>query len=262
MQVGVISPQDCGLPVATGLPETIVPELGVSLSELDSRARAATYEWLPRQFDETTGAFYGYYRAGDGYREPPQTVNLIAPWQLLAAYDRYADAHLLDLARRAATWFYERHVVTHPMSTVIGGVRDGVNTDEVWTKFTAEEIVTCLGLFQRTGAGEWLERAVQSGRCLIQARRHGFAPRYSLKTNRWLEMGWDSWGRAVEANLLLWRACSEQRWLDEAVLWGDHALDVQAEDGAFYLIDAEYYNTDLAADELRALTLLYEVAGR
>ena len=62
-------------------------------------------------------------------------MNLIAPWQLLAAYDRYHDARLLDMARRAAEWFYRRHVVDHPMSVVAGGVRDGVATDHLWTKF-------------------------------------------------------------------------------------------------------------------------------
>jgi hypothetical protein len=263
MEPGVISPQDWGLPPATNPPETVLEELGVSLAELEARARAATYEWLPGQFDEEAGAFHGYYRATDHHQESPQTVNLIAPWQLLAAYDRYHDPRLLEMALRSATWFYARYVVTHPMSIVAGGVRDALVSDQVWTKFAAEEAITCLGLFARTGERAWLERALQSGRYLIQARRHSFAPRYSLPSGRWVASGWDSWGRAVEANLLLWRACSEeQRSLDEAVLWGNHALSIQAADGAFYLIDGEYYNTDLAADELRALTLLHEVTGR
>lgn len=261
-QFGVISPQDWGLPVVAAPSEQAIPALGASPSELDRRARAATYEWLLQQVDHTAGAFYGHYRVPDGYVEPPQTVNLIAPWQLLAAYDRYQDRALLDLAVRAATWFYTHHIVDHPMAVVAGGVRDGVATDELWTKFSAEEVITCLGLFDRTGDAVWRERAAQSGRYLIQARRHDFAPRYVLSTGQWLARGWDSWGRAVEALLLLWRAFDDSSWLDEAVRWGQHALAVQGHDGAFYLIDGEYYNTDLAPDELRALAVLYECTGR
>jgi hypothetical protein len=262
LDFGIISSQDWGLSVATNLAEIRFDQFGVSLSELEMRAKKATYEWLFGQFDKTARAFHGHYRAPDRYLEPPQTVNLIAPWQLLAAYDRYQDSHLLEMAKSAATWFYERHVVDHPMSVVAGGVRDGGNPDEIWTKFTAEEAITCLGLFSRTDESIWLERALQSGRCLIQARRHKFSPRYKLSQNQWLALGWDSWGRAVQANLLLWQITYDTRWRDEAVHWGEHALDIQADDGSFYLIDGEYYNTDLAADELRALVLLHEVTGR
>ncbi len=262
LKIGVISPQDWGLPVAAGLPEEELAGLGVSLAELEARARAATTQWLPGQLEEASGAFHGHYRVPDGYREPPQTVNLIAPWQLLAAYDRYQERWLLEMAEQAAEWFYRQHVIDHPMSLVAGGVRDGVASHEVWTKFSAEEVITCLGLFDRTGDDKWLQRAAQSGRYLLQARRHGFAPRYDTHSGRWLEHGWDSWGRAVEANLLLWQALGEGRWLEEATLWAEHGLSIQAEDGAFYLIDGEYYNTDLAADELRGLTLLHEVTGR
>lgn len=259
---GVISPQDWKLPVAAGLSDDPVAALGVSLAELDRRARAATTEWLAQQFDQTTGAFYGHYRVPDDYREPPQTVNLIAPWQLIAAYDRTQDAHLLERAVQAATWFYTRHVVDHPMAVVAGGVRDGIATDEIWTKFSAEEVITCLGLYTRTGDAIWRERALQCGRYLIQARRHDFAPRYVLSKGRWRALGWDSWGRAVEALVLLWQESGAQSWLDEAIQWGRHALSIQAADGSFYLIDGEYYNTDLAPDELRALTILYEITDR
>ncbi|MBN1203242.1 MAG: hypothetical protein JXJ20_15445 [Anaerolineae bacterium] len=262
LQPGVISPQDWGLPVAASPSTAPLDELGISPADLDARARAATYNWLLNQFDPETGAFYGHYRVPDHTFEPPQTVNLIAPWQLLAAYDRYQDAQLLDMAQRAAGWFYAHHVVDHPMSIVAGGVRDGVATDHVWTKFGAEEVITCLGLFARTGDPVWLDRALQSGRYLVQARRHGCAPRYDLSSGEWLSRGWDSWGRVIEANLLLWRANDDSRWQREAIRWGEYALTIQAKDGAFYLIDGEYYNTDLAADELRALTLLYEVTAR
>lgn len=258
---GIISSQDWGLPVVTDLDERPHPLLGISLAELETKARAATYEWLLRQFDEATGAFYGHYRAPDRYHEPPQTVNLIAPWQLLAAYDRYQDEALLATARRAAEWFYRQHVVSHPMSIVAGGARDGGNPDHVWTKFSAEEAITCLGFAKRLQADPWLARAEQSGRYLIQARRHDYAPRHALSTGQWLT-GWDSWGRVVTALLLLWQTTGAQHWLDEAVQWGEYAQRIQADNGGFYLIDGEYYNTDLAADEVRALVWLGEITGR
>jgi hypothetical protein len=259
---GVISPQDWGLAVTTAIPQTRIDGLDTNLSDLEHRARAATYNWLLGQYNEQVGAFHGHFRVPDGYLEPPQTVNLIAPWQLLAAYDRFDDPQLLAKAVRAANWFYDHHVVDHPMSVVAGGVRDGVATNEIWTKFSAEEIITCLGLFARTQDERWLDRGKQSGRYLIQARRHDFAPRYLLSPGQWVTHGWDSWGRVIEAQVLLWHADQNQQWLDEAFRWGDYALSIQAEDGAFYLIDGEYYNTDIAADELRALCWLYELTER
>lgn len=262
LKFGIISPQDCGLPVTATSSETDQRGLGVSLAELDRRAQKATNVWLLDQFDQTAGAFFGHYRVPDEYREPPQTVNLIAPWQLLAAYDRSQDPSVLDMARRAAAWFYHRHVVDHPMSVVAGGVRDGIATTHLWTKFGAEEVITCLGLHTRTRETIWLARAEQGGRYLIQARRHGYAPRYDLAADRWLAHGWDSWGRAAEALVLLWQATGDVRWHDEALLWGEHALAIQGTDGAFYLIDDDYYNTDLAADELRALVWLHMITGR
>lgn len=211
--------------------------------------------------DTETAAFYGFYRATDGYREPPQTVNLIISWQLMAAYDRFADERLLEWAEKALDFYYRRFVVSHPMSVVAGGACDGVAPHEVWTKFSAEFVIGALGLYRRTGQKGWLERAAQSGRYLLQAARHGFAPKYLLNTGRWKELdsGWDSWGRAVEACLDLAEATSEIGWRDLALRWGEHGLSVQAEDGCFYLIDQEYYNTDLVADELRGLIFLYEL---
>jgi len=262
LQLGVISPQDWGLPVTAHPSEEPIEGLGAAPAELDRRARAATVEWLARQFDPAVGAFHGHYRAPDEYFEPPQTVNLIAPWQAIAAYDRTGDANLLDMAERAAEWFYRWHVVDHPMAVVAGGVRDGVAADHLWTKFAGEEALTCLALHRRTGKAVWLDRAVQSGRYLIQARRHGFAPRFSLSRDQWIDHGWDSWGRAVEALLLLDQTVPGAAWRDEALRWGEHGLAIQAADGAFYLIEGDYYNTDLAADELRALVYLHELTGR
>ena len=73
-QMMIISPQDWGLAVADATSETVIPELGVSPAELDRRIRGTTYEWLSRQFDPQSGAFYGFYGAPDKRFEPPQTI--------------------------------------------------------------------------------------------------------------------------------------------------------------------------------------------
>lgn len=57
LDFGVISPQEWGLAVVVGPPETALDGLGVSLAVLEARARAATYKWLSGQFDEASGAF-------------------------------------------------------------------------------------------------------------------------------------------------------------------------------------------------------------
>jgi hypothetical protein len=267
MRFGVISPQDWGLPVGLGVSEQLSAAVGVSPAELARRVRANTYEWLLRQFDEQAGAFYGYYSALLKRFEPPQTVNLIAAWQLLAAHDRFQDESLLSRARRAAEWFYQHFVATHPMSIALGGVREGgtpegMRSPFMWTKFTAEFVILNAGLYRRAGDPVHLERARQSAGFLIQSARHDFAPRYNELTGEWYQRGWQSFGRAVEAFLELEQVAGEADWRAQAVRWGEFGLSLQAPDGAFYLMDGEYFNTDLAPDELRALVFLYELTGQ
>ena len=262
MRIGVISPQDWGLPVSTLAPDTVLDALGLTVGELEQRIRQCTYSWLPRQFDEQVGAFYGFYSAAEKRFEPPQTVNLIAPWQLLAAYDHYGDKHLLAMARRAADWFYARFVVTHPMSVVIGGVRESLPHGELWTKFAAEYALLAAGLFRRTQDAVYKDRALTSAGFLIQSMRYGFAPKYNEQASAWRPLGWQSFGRAVEACLELADLTGDQAWHARALAWGEFGLTLLAEDGGLYLIDNDYFNTDIAADELRAFTFLYEHSGQ
>jgi uncharacterized protein YyaL (SSP411 family) len=263
MKIGVISPQDWDLPVYHVSERGAVFPAEISPAELEWRIRLNVFDWLPRQWDSAAGAFYGFYRAQDGFREPPQTVNLIASWQLMATYDRFGDENLLKQAAQALDFYRQHFTISHPMSVVAGGARDGAAPSEVWTKYTAEYVIGALGLAIRKAGTEWLEQAEAAGRFLIQAARHGYSPRYHLDTGRWdnLDFGWDSWGRVVEACLLLAQETSKARWLELAKQWGEHGLEIQAADGGFYLIDNEYYNTDLAADELRGLAFLFEQTG-
>jgi hypothetical protein len=255
---GVISPADWGLNPAEK--EHLEPwePLGVDADDWEERARQATYHWLMRCWWEDQGAFAGHYRAVNQYFEPPQLTNLLAPWQCIAAYDRNGDESLLHKAVRAADWLNEHTTETHPMSLVIGGVRDAWNPEEVWTKFTAELIILNLGIYFRTQEGEYLRRAVQSVRFLHQAELHNHATKYDHEHQRWITRGWQSFGRVIEAYLCLFEVTGENRWLGRALAWGEYSLTLQAPDNAFYLINGEYYNSDIAADEIRALTFLYE----
>jgi hypothetical protein len=97
---------------------------------------------------------------------------------------------------------------------------------------------------------------------LIQSARYGFAPRYDESTSRWLEKGWQSFGRAVEVFIALAEITAEAAWDAPALAWGDYGLTLLAGDGGLYLIDGDYFNTDIAADELRAFTYLHERTGR
>jgi len=261
-KVSVVSPQDRGIPVAVATSEEPGPELGLSPAELERRAKANTFEWLPTQFDEQAGAFYGHYSAREQRFEPPQTSNLIGPWQLLAAYDRYGDEMLLTRARRAAEWFYGHFVVTHPMRIVIGGVRDALRAHELWSKYAAEFVILNVGLYRRTHEQEYLDRAFQSSEFLIQSMWHDFAIRYNETTTTWEKQGWRAFGRAIEAYLEMEQVTGDHAWLERAVRTGDFGLTLQADDGCFYLIDDEYFNTDLTADEIRAFILLAQRTGR
>nr|NIP28756.1 hypothetical protein [Phycisphaerae bacterium]NIX32569.1 hypothetical protein [Phycisphaerae bacterium] len=255
---GIISPADWGLKSADG--QSLQPwgQLGIDASDWEERARQATYHWLMRNWNEGAGAFNGHYRVAEHAFQEPQLTNLLAPWQLMAAYDRYEDADLLHKAQRSADWLYAHLVETHPMSMVVGGVRDAWRPEEVWTKFTAEFVILNLGLYTRLQEEEYMRRALESVRFLVQAELHDHATKYDHQRQRWIPRGWQSFGRIIEAFLYLYEITQDNRWLGRALSWGEWSLTLQAPDSAFYLINREYYNSDIAADELRALTFLYE----
>ncbi len=262
MKFGVISPQDWGLPVLDADSDESIPGLDITVRQLNNRIRGCTYDWAQNHYDQASGAFFGFYSPVEKRFEPPQTVNLIAPWQFLATFDHFGDRQLLGQAERASEWFYQHFVVTHPMSIVIGGVRESLPERELWTKFSAEFVVLNCGLYSRTDNRKYLERALQSAMFLIQSTRHGFAPKYSTQLGEWQEKGWQSFGRVVEAMLILADVTGENQWTDLALRWGAYGISLLADDGGLYLIDDDYFNTDIAADELRAFVFLHELTGR
>ena len=254
-----ISPEGWGLSPAGKGECKLLTELGLPKRDLEGRARHNTTEWLRRQFDDDIGAFRGYYDARTRTLSEPQTVNLIAPFQFMAAFDRYGDEGLLDMARRACDWLTTNMVETHPMSLVLGGVRDNIKPDQLWTKYTADYVTLNLGLWDRLDRQVYLDNAIQGSRFLLQAQNHNFAPKYHQWHEQWLSRGWQSFGRVIAAMTALHEFTDDGYWLEQARAWAEHALRLQADNGCFYLINDTYYSSDLAADEIRGLIRAYLV---
>jgi hypothetical protein len=258
-----LSPQSWGLaPTFDKSDRLRISPLGISRGRIENRCRENTYQWLMRQYDGDVGAFHGFYDPRTRSLADPQTANLIAPWQLLAAFDRYQDEQLLQMAKRCIDWLDGNMVDLHPMSLVIGGVQDNLKPNQLWTKYTADYVISNLGIYRRTKDENYLNRAVQSGRFLLQAQRHKFAPMYDRWRERWVDTGWQSFGRAAGAMLGIWYATKADEWLGWAMEWAEFGLHLQALNGCFYLVNDEYYNSDIAADEIRALACIGIIARR
>ena len=256
-----ISPRGWGLEPAGERDAPILAALGLAKDDLETRARNNTFHWLRRQFNGSAGCFYGFYNAHTRAFAAPQTVNLIAPFQCLAAFDRYQDEELLDMARRSADWLHANLVETHPMSLVLGGVLDNIKPTQLWTKYTADYVTLNLGLWERVQDEVYLTNAVQSSRFLLQSQNHHFAPKYDHWHEQWMKRGWQSFGRSIVAMIALQEFTGEAKWLEWAQKWAEYGLSLQADNGCFYLINDTYYSSDIAADEIRGLARVYLRTG-
>lgn len=258
-----VSPKAWGLACSREEEDSsLLREMGLSKDDLEERAYRNTQDWLPRQFKPEQGAFAGFYDVRSGVFSEPQTVNLIAPFQLVAAYDRYQDDSHLEMARSCCDWMEAHMLESHPMSLVLGGVRDNIRTDQLWTKYTADYVIQNLALYQRQGDEELLARAIRSSKFLLQAQNHGFAPKYDHTLEDWVGRGWNSFGRVVVAMIGLDDIIQDEDWLDRATLWADNGVALQASNGCFRLINDNYYSSDIAADEIRGLIRLSWRTGR
>lgn len=252
-----ISPSGWGLKPTNGDNCQKLAQLGLDKDDLEKRAHANTYVWLMRQFNAKVGAFHGYYDPREKTFNEPQTANLIAPFQLLAAYDRYKDEELLEMAKRCSDWLQRKMADDHPMSLVLGGVRDNIKKTQLWTKYTADYVQQDVALFE-TVQDEWyLHRAIRGGKFLLQSQNHNFAPKYDHWHEQWVEKGWQSFGRVLVAMIALNELTDGEQWMDWATSWAEYGIGLQAADGCFYLINDDYYSSDIAADEIRALIRMF-----
>jgi hypothetical protein len=83
-------------------------------------------------------------------------------------------------------------VVTHPMSFVMGGLRDNLKPSDMWAKFTGDYVILCVALYRRTADPEDLRRTIQSARFLIQCQSHNYATKYNDSLEHWSEGDFDS----------------------------------------------------------------------
>jgi hypothetical protein len=114
-----------------------------------------------------------------------------------------------------------------------------------------------LSLYERQHDDELLDRAIHGSKFLLQSQNHGFAPKYDHAIEKWMEKGWQSFGRVIVAMMALQEFTGDEAWLDRAMLWAEHGLNLQGADGCFYLINDDYYSSDIAADEIRGLIRTY-----
>jgi hypothetical protein len=259
-----ITAADWGIGPATATGRAAVQDhLGVDFETLEARCREAVYTWLVGLYDDDAGALYHYYRADTAERGAMDSGNFLMALCFVTMFDRYGDRDMLERAERCYAWAYRHCTETHPMHTWQGGVRDGFVPTECYTKYTADALITAAILHARSPRDEYRHHAAQYHNFLKQARASGFKAKYHRDRYAWTDHGfsWNTFGAPAIAYLEWYSATKEPRYLEQARAWVDHGLTLQADDGAFYLLDGAFWNSDLTALELLALVHLAEQSG-
>jgi len=235
--------------------------LSYTLPELETRVKNCVYSFLETLFDEEEQGLRHYYRADKQYYSELDSGNFLMALNYLAIYDMTGDAKLLNRGESCFKWAYNHATETHPMFTWQGGVRDGFKHNELYVKYTGDAFLTCISLYRRTQKPEYLFYIKQFHNFFKQAKRAGFKYKYDTNTYQWSDKGfvWRSFGFPVVCYIELYEATGEEKYLTEAIAWGNHGLTLQDENGCFYLLDGEFWNSDLTAPEIRGLNFLYEI---
>lgn len=241
--------------------EKVKEVLGHSIKELDERVTNCVYSFLDTLFDEKEQGLHHYYEADNKYYAELDSGNFLMALNYLTMYDMYQDAKMLERAEACFKWAYSHTTEIHPMFTWQGGVRDGFKSNELYVKYTGDAFMTCVSLFRRTKKEEYLFYIKQFHNFFKQAKKEGFKYKYNTDTYQWSDKGfvWRAFGFPVVSYIELYEATGEEKYLHEAIEWGNHGLTLQAEDGCFYLLDGEFWNSDLTATEIRGLCFLYEL---
>ncbi len=243
--------------------EAVYKALGATVEELEERAKNCVYSFLETLYDPEEKALRHYYRPDIHYYDKLDSGNFLMAVNYLTIYDLTGDPFLLERAESCFRWAYTHTTENHPMFTWQGGVRDGFKSNELYVKYTGDAFLTCTALYRRTKKEEYLFYIKQFHNFFKQAKKAGFKYKYDTNTYQWSSHGfvWRSFGFPVVCYIELYEATGEEKYLQEAVAWGDHGLTLQAEDGCFYLLDGEFWNSDLTAPELRGLAFLTELTG-
>lgn len=237
--------------------------LGVSYSELEVRCRKAVEEFIVGTYDADVGAVHHYYSASEKRMDEFDSGNFLIAMSFITMYDRYGDEEMLTRAENCYQWAYKNCTETHPMFSWQGGVRDGFNPKELYVKYTADALTTLLALYARRPKEIYKLHIAQYHSFLKRARQAGFMFTYDRANYQWRNFGfsWNGFGGPVLAYLQAHELFGEARYLEEAKLWGENALGLQSDDGCFYLLDREFWNSDLTPLEMRALVHLFEVTS-
>ena len=259
-----VSPHGWGLPLPTEAADRLLADcVGLTWREILETARRVG-EFVLGLYDEDAGALHHYYEATTGRLGPLNQSNFLMALNFVTLYDLFGQADMLERARRCFHWATEHWCETHPTLFWRGGVRDGERPQDLWVKYTGDALWLAQALERRLPSASQRQAIAMFHSFLRRARENGFACTFDRSAFAWRSRGnvWHAFGFPVTAYLELHEASGDERYLREAVAWGEHALTLQADNGLFYLIDGEFWNSDLTAPELRGLVFLWEATGR
>ena len=253
-------------PIGWGLPNTVVDSktfFGSSYPELIDRVAMAVYGFVNGLYDESVGGLHHYYRADNKFLSEMDSGNFLMALNFLVMYDLFQDEQMLKRAEACFAYAVNNYCENRPMAFWQGGVRDGFRPQELWVKYTGDAFITALALWRRTKQTKYRGEILKFHNFLKRAREAGFQYTFDTETYAWRDIGnvWRSFGFPVTAYLELYEQTGNDAYLDEAVRWADHGVSLQSDNGAFYLLDGEFWNSDLTAPELRGLVFLWEVTG-
>lgn len=259
-----VTPQNWGLPDPRSADAGIVRDsLGLSPADLLSRCKNAVYEFVDRLYDQQEGALRHYYRADTKFLSELDSGNFLMALNFVVMFDLYGDRRMLKQAESCFRYAMREFCEAHPMAFWQGGVRDGFRPSELWLKYTGDAFWLAMALYRRTNEDTYLRALMMFHNFFKRAREAGFRYTFDTQTYSWKALGnvWMAFGFPVTAYMELYELTREERYLEHALAWGDHAISMQASDGAFYLIDGQFWNSDLTAPELRGLVYLWEAVG-
>jgi len=261
---GTITPKDWGIkkPDKEGR-KKVFKYLGIAYEELEKRWKNTVYKFLVNYFDEEVGACHHFYCANTKCLSGFDSGNFLIALNFLTMYDRYGDREMLDKAEKCFWYAYENCTDIHPMHSWQGGVKCGEKPWELYVKYTGDAAITAIALYIRTKNTRYLFCLKQFHNFLKQARQQGFKFKFNTNTYKWTDVGycWRSFGLPLVAYIQMYEITKKERYLEHARAWADYGVNLQADNGCFYLLDNMFWNSDLTAPELRGLVFLYEITG-
>lgn len=259
-----VTPGDWGLDRAPQADvETVERATAVPHDRLRERLTKALSHFVLGLYDAELGALHHYYRPDIHLLSEIDSGNFLMALNLVVLADITGDDSALEKAVSCYRYAMENFCDRRPMAFWQGGIRDGYKPNELWVKYTGDAAWLALSLFRRTGNRDFLRDLRQFHNFFKRAREADFAFTFDTDTYAWRHRGnvWRAFGFPVTAYLELFEATRDPIYKDEASLWGRHGLELQAPNGAFYLLDGQFWNSDLAAPELRGLVNLWEITG-